>query len=214
MGENGRVAGSFARSTDVSISGIMIYCRARLRVTSPPWAPPEFLYAHPAAHHILIVSAVFVHIQQFCYIKPWINALPTAIKQCLFYIPTCKKVPLFLLWKEDNFCFLNKKVYLVYSCCNKNVVVVLAGPGAGAQGAPVDHDHHPRAALPGLWPLHPGRIRPLQGHDRHRLQLGPPRADWRQLGRGKWPGRPCWTIRANSEKFSNIFGGSWFKLIY
>jgi len=39
--EYGPVAGSFARSADVSISGIMIYCRARLRGTTALNAPPR-----------------------------------------------------------------------------------------------------------------------------------------------------------------------------
>ena len=34
--------------------------------------------------------------------------------------------------------------------------------------------------------VHPGRLRPLQAHDLHRLQLRPPRADRRQLGNGEW----------------------------
>ena len=50
----------------------------------------------------------------------------------------------------------------------------------------MDHVHHPREAGQGLRSLHPGRVRPLQGHDQHRLQLSPARADRRQLGRGEF----------------------------
>ena len=54
--------------------------------------------------------------------------------------------------------------------------------GAGARRVTVDHDHRPREAQRRLRHLHPGRLRPLQGHDQHRLQLRPHGHHRGQLG--------------------------------
>ena len=63
--------------------------------------------------------------------------------------------------------------------------LISARSGPGATGFTVDQNNRPRDSLLGLRDLYPGRFGPLQGDDQHRLQLGPPRADRRQLGHGR-----------------------------
>ncbi len=88
-------------------------------------------------------------------------------------------------WEPDIYIGLSPALHLQCTVFLTHYAFA-AGPGAGAQGPPMDHVHHPREAGQGLRSLHPGRVRPLQGHDQHRLQLSPARADRRQLGSGEF----------------------------
>ena len=67
----------------------------------------------------------------------------------------------------------DSRIRTVLPCLSRHscFLFFLERPGAGEEGAAVDHEHRPRGAHHGLRQVHPGRVHSVQSNDEHCVQL-------------------------------------------
>ncbi len=108
----GPVAGSFARSADVSISGIMIYCRARLRGTTDLnptrleiCVQSSFTSFRAVCHSCILTRNVAIFVQYHVYfiISCLFNVLSLMSFKCdiLFNFLHCKENPIYVFLFQE-----------------------------------------------------------------------------------------------------------------